>query len=275
MSTSATSWAAEEVDLQSQITENPDGTKTIVSYKLNDQGQKIKVTQKIKLVKVTETVDPAVAARRKWSRFGNEKSNTTIGPDNSTTIYDTEVQLILGSSWKQDALKQAEEDSKASVKKQSTLKCRICQGEHFTSKCPYKDTLGEDAPGINKDSTESDASIISMGAGGASSYVPPHMRSRNGGIASPDERRERDDSTTLRVTNLNSVVDEEILASIFGKFGSIRRVTVVRNRETRESKGFGYVEFDTIKNAETAMEHLDGKGFMNLILKIDWSKPKK
>lgn len=28
--------------------------------------------------------------------------------------------------------------------------CRLCKGDHFTAKCPYKDTLaGLDAPGLS------------------------------------------------------------------------------------------------------------------------------
>lgn len=49
------SWADAEDEIPTpEITTNPDGTKTVVSYRLNANGQKVKITQKIKEVKVKE-----------------------------------------------------------------------------------------------------------------------------------------------------------------------------------------------------------------------------
>ena len=35
-----------------------------------------------------------------------------------------------------------EEDPLAKLKSQKLVSCRICKGDHWTTKCPYKDTLG-------------------------------------------------------------------------------------------------------------------------------------
>ncbi|KAH3668876.1 hypothetical protein OGAPHI_002631 [Ogataea philodendri] len=278
----SSSWADAENDLPAtQVTENPDGTKTIVSYKINDQGKKVKVTQKVRLVTVKETVDPAIAARRKWSRFGEEKENRTVGPDNKTTQFGEEVQLILGTSWKEDAQKEAEARKKEMAqKKPQTIICRTCQGDHFTSKCPYKDTLGAtDATSATTEqpatATPDPLSSTAPGPGGVR-YVPPHLR-RRGGAPAPgeSERKERDDSTTLRVTSLNEQVDDIMLREVFNRYGIIKRATVLRDRETRRSKGIAFVEFDNVLDAQRALEGLNGRGFMNLIMKVDWSKPKK
>lgn len=92
--------------------------------------------------------------------------------------------------------------------KDKKVKCRICNGEHFTARCPFKDTM---AP-VGEEGSADVAAGLADGpeAGGLGavkgSYVPPHMR--NGGAASAGDRMgggkyERDDLATLRVTNVS------------------------------------------------------------------------
>lgn len=94
--------------------------------------------------------------------------------------------------------------------KDKKVKCRICNGEHFTARCPFKDTMapvgeeGSAEPGAGP----ADAPEAAGGLGtGKSSYVPPHIRN-GGGTASAGDRMgggkyERDDLATLRVTNVS------------------------------------------------------------------------
>lgn len=101
------------------------------------------------------------------------------------------------------------------------VKCRICNGEHFTARCPFKDTMapvGEDgAAGDAGAGGAGDSEVAGGGLGvGKSSYVPPHMRS--GGAGAGDKmggggKFERDDLATLRVTN----VSRHRNSKIFGK----------------------------------------------------------
>lgn len=70
----------------------------------------------------------------------------------------------------------------------------------------------------------------------------------------------REDMPTIRVTSLSSEADEDDLRSLFGRFGHIARVNVVRDRETGESKGFAFVAFDSKRDAETAAAKMDGHG---------------
>ena len=89
-------------------------------------------------------------------------------------------------------------------------------------------------------------------------------------------REARDDSTTLKVSQLNSFVDEDMLRNeLFAKFGPLQRVTIVRNRETGESRGFAYVSFATEEIAQRALDTFNGKGYHSLILHLEWSKKKE
>lgn len=93
--------------------------------------------------------------------------------------------------------------------KDKKVKCRICNGEHFTARCPFKDTMapvGEDSADVAAGAADGPSDAGGLGAG-KSSYVPPHMRAGASGAAGAGDRMgggkfERDDLATLRVTNV-------------------------------------------------------------------------
>lgn len=104
----------------------------------------------------------------------------------------------------------AEEKSLKEQLRDKKVKCRICQGEHFTARCPFKDTMAPADDGTTpaadpmaEDGDGAESKVGGLGQGG-SSYVPPHMR--KGAGAKEGERMggkyERDDLATLRVTNV-------------------------------------------------------------------------
>lgn len=39
-------------------------------------------------------------------------------------------------------VQEQEDDPLLKLKSQKLVSCRICKGDHWTTKCPYKDTLG-------------------------------------------------------------------------------------------------------------------------------------
>jgi len=84
----------------------------------------------------------------------------------------------------------------------------------------------------------------------------------------------RDDLPTLRVTNISEETEENDLRELFGSFGRVARVYVGRDRETGVGRGFAFVSFEDRANAQRAMEKLNGKGYDNLILSVQWSQPR-
>jgi translation initiation factor 3 subunit G len=277
---SRTNWADEEEDEfpPTQITTDPaTGIKTIISYRIDPQtNQKIRTTRRIKTVLKKEHVAPAIAARKAWPKFGLEKGNKE-GPDLKTTQVGEDIPLKLAFNWK-SAEKQQEEQGQRAIKLENkSVQCRICKGEHFTAKCPYRDTLapmdevgGSGAATPGRESPD----IAEPAAAGRSSYVPPHLRSgaaRLTGPGSSMDRRERDDSNTLRVTNLSEDVTDDDLRDLFGRFGRISRVFLAKDRETNRTKGFAFVSFHERADAERAMEKLDKKGYDNLIIRVEFA----
>ena len=281
MTRARTNWADEEEDdfPPPLITTDPvTGIKTIVSYRIDPQtSQKIRTTRRIKTVLKKEHVAPAIAARKAWPKFGAEKGNKA-GPDVKTTQVGEDIPLKLAYGWK-NVEKQQEEQGKLLAKLENKkVTCRICKGEHFTAKCPYKDTLAPmdeiPAPGSG-DGTPGRESpdIPDVGAAtGRSTYVAPHLRA--GAVrtqGSSMDRRERDDSNTLRVTNLSEDTTDDDLRDLFGRFGRISRVFLAKDRETNRTKGFAFVSFYDRSDAMRAMEKLDKKGYDNLIIRVEFA----
>ena len=84
-------WADDE-DLDDQVdalpaqttTTNKDGTKTIVTWRFNDEGKKVKTTRRIRFTTHKEIVNPRVAERKTWSKFGLSAKDAA-GPASDTT----------------------------------------------------------------------------------------------------------------------------------------------------------------------------------------------
>jgi len=175
-------------------------------------------------------------------------------------------------TWKRDGKEangKKEEGAEESMRdklKDKKVRCRICDGEHFTARCPFKDTMqpvGEDgaAGGGLGAGGDDDAPTKEGGLGaGGSSYVPPHMR--KGAGASAGERMggkyERDDLATLRVTNVSEFAEEQDLREIFERFGRVTRVFLAKDRETGRAKGFAFISFQERSDAAKACEKIDG-----------------
>jgi len=279
-----TSWADDVDELELPKNEefvDEDGIRTTIEYTLNEEGKKVKITRRIKRTLQKSIVAHAVAERQKWAKFGQEKGNKP-GPDRATTTVGENVSLKLSVGHKiQEAEQSPEDGAKTRIKAPGagTVACRLCKGEHYTAKCPYKDTLGnlENNDTNPDDDTRAgpEPSIPTAATGGK--YVPPSMRGA-GGVRAPGESMRgpgnRDDLPTLRVTNISEDTQENDLRELFGGFGKVARVYVGRDRETGAGKGFAFVSFEDKAAAQKAIDKVNGRGYDNLILSVQWSQPR-
>ena len=211
-----TDWAEDsEPDLATsvpppQITKNKDGTETVVTVFINEDGKRVKRTQRLRRTVVKKKENPRVAERRQWAKMGPE-TGKPAGPRPDTTTLGENIifRPVVGFKSGQQQEKTVEEDKKADALKKMQIKCRICSGDHFTTKCPFKDTMAPEgeAAGPPPD-MESRLGMTAaddpggLGAG-SSSYVPPHLRNRGGVGEKMGGKYERDDLATLRVTNVS------------------------------------------------------------------------
>lgn len=261
-----------------QITKNKDGTETVVTISINEEGKKVKRTQRIRRTVVKKRENPRVAERRAWEKMGPEAGKPP-GPRPDTTTLGENIIFRPMAGFKPGGQQDTkpEEDKKAEALKKMQIKCRICSGDHFTTKCPFKDTMapeGDDVPPADMDSAMGGgAAEGGLGAGG-SSYVPPHLR--KGGAAATGERMggkyERDDLATLRVTNVSEFAEEGDLRDMFERYGRVTRVFLAKDRETGRAKGFAFVSYADRSDAARACEKMDGHGFGHLIMRVEFAK---
>ncbi|EJD43469.1 translation initiation factor 3, RNA-binding subunit [Auricularia subglabra TFB-10046 SS5] len=287
-----TSWA-DDMDEDDDFPPKPEetidenGVRTIVEYYKNDEGKTVKVTKKIKRVLQKVIVNHTVAERKQWAKFGAEKGNKP-GPDRATTTIGEEIPLKISAGNKSQAA-EPEPEEKAKVQKISKISCRICHGEHYTAKCPYKDSLGglpgADTPMEGEEGAAEGAAggppaaAAAGGMGGpGGKYVPPSMRAGAGRGAGESMYRpggNRDDLPTLRVTNVSEDTTDNDLRDLFSRFGRVARVYIGRDRETGVGKGYAFVSFEEKAVAERAMQKVHGMGYDNLILNCQWSQPRE
>src|SRR5260370_7385939 len=64
-------------------------------------------------------------------------------------------------------------------------------------------------------------------------------------------------SVNLSVGRLSYHMTDQDLADLFGQYGQVLAATVILDRETGRSKGFGFVEMSNVQEARAAMHHLN------------------
>ncbi|KAI1342318.1 eukaryotic translation initiation factor 3 subunit-like protein [Xylariaceae sp. FL0016] len=263
-----------------QTIQNKDGTKTTITYRYNENGQQVKTTRRIRLVTHREVVNPRVAERKTWGKFGlSEKDGA--GPQMDTTSVGENIIFRLSTNWKKDTKDEAKDPNANAMKeklKDKIVKCRICNGEHFTARCPYKDTMapvGAEGAGDVAAGIPDEGAAGAAGKGGKGSYVPPALRGDRGGAGekmSGGKYGERDDLATLRVTNVSEMAEEGELRDMFERFGRVTRVFLAKDRDTGLAKGFAFISFADRGDAVKACSKMDGYGFKHLILRVEFAK---
>jgi cold-inducible RNA-binding protein len=78
----------------------------------------------------------------------------------------------------------------------------------------------------------------------------------------------------LFVGNMTFQTTEADLKALFEPFGQVARVHIAIDRETRRSRGFGFVEMPNDTEAAQAMQALDGKDFGGRPLKVNEARPR-
>jgi RNA recognition motif-containing protein len=78
----------------------------------------------------------------------------------------------------------------------------------------------------------------------------------------------------LYVGNLGYDVSSSDLEQMFAGHGTVESATVISDRSTGRSKGFGFVEMSSNAEATAAMTALDGKELGGRALKVNEAKPR-
>lgn len=259
--------------------------KTTTEYNLNEDGKKVKIVREYKIEK--KLVSKAVARRKALPKFGMSR-NDRPGPDPATTIVAEEIFMQFVAN-KEESEKDVDQSALDMLKASNNklVKCRICKEDHWTTQCPYKETLGplrdslagamgekeEGQEGKPKETPQPAAAQPQTGK-----YIPP---SRRGGDSSardrigesmPDRRR-TEDTAAIRVSNLSENTQEGDLQELFKPFGHIARIFLAKDKNTGQCKGFAFINYIRREDAAKAIATLNGYGYDHLILNVEWAKP--
>jgi RNA recognition motif-containing protein len=82
-------------------------------------------------------------------------------------------------------------------------------------------------------------------------------------------------SKKLYVGNLSYAVSEDTLREMFSPFGNVQRAQLIMDRDTGRSKGFGFVEMDSDREAEAAITGLHGQVNEGRALTVNEAKPRE
>lgn len=79
----------------------------------------------------------------------------------------------------------------------------------------------------------------------------------------------------LYVGNLPWSVDNTKLAEIFSKYPSVTSATVISDKQTGRSRGFGFVEFSNDSEAEQAVQEMNEAEVDNRKLVVNEARPRE
>ncbi len=79
----------------------------------------------------------------------------------------------------------------------------------------------------------------------------------------------------IYVGNLPWSTTDQELSDMFGALGSVRSATVITDRETGRSRGFGFVEMDSDDDAKKAIAEFNGKDMGGRPLRVNEANERK
>ncbi len=79
----------------------------------------------------------------------------------------------------------------------------------------------------------------------------------------------------LFVGALAWATDDDSLREFFEQFGTVASATVVRDRDSDRSRGFGFVEFENDEEAQRAIDEGDGQELDGRTIKVNESRPRE
>ena len=77
------------------------------------------------------------------------------------------------------------------------------------------------------------------------------------------------------VGNLDRSVTEDDLKQAFEAFGSVTNTSVIKDKFTGESRGFGFVEMSSDEEAKAAIEGLNGTDLKGRTINVNEARPRE
>lgn len=79
----------------------------------------------------------------------------------------------------------------------------------------------------------------------------------------------------LYIGNLAWKCTDDDLREAFGRFGTVKEVVIIKDKETGKSKGFGFVEMESDGAAEEAIKTMNGAEFLGRPVTVNEAKARR
>ena len=80
---------------------------------------------------------------------------------------------------------------------------------------------------------------------------------------------------SIFVGNLDAEVTEEELWELFGVYGTVEHVNIIRDRETGLPRGFAFVEMTNEGEAAKAIDAVNGSILRDRTLSVEYARPRR
>ena len=78
----------------------------------------------------------------------------------------------------------------------------------------------------------------------------------------------------IYIGNLSHEVTEEGLRLAFEPFGQVESATIIKDKHSGQSKGFGFVEMASKAEGQSAIDDLNGKELKGKVLNVNEARPR-
>lgn len=151
----------------------------------------------------------------------------------------------------------------------SFVKCRNCNGDHWTLLCLHKNVKNklklEENESAQLDTGNSDEKIKTH-----NKYIVPNLRGFNSKKIDSFNNKGFD-SLAIRISNLSPNTTDHDLEELVKPFGPISKLYLPKYKNNGLCKGFAFIHFKSKLDAHAAIKALDKHGYDHLILQVDWS----
>jgi len=293
--TGATKWAdvaedSEEDDFKAAkggsgtFRTNPDkdGHFMEIQYAERD-GKTYKVIKRMKQTVTTSWTNGHIQNRKDMKKFGKAASNDAANEKHLVVRSEEDIPIEFSKKLAAQAAVKDEAEDKF-YEESLNIAENMNQPKKAWTEANRLKQIDRDEGGAERPPEPDKPSELrdfgtNLKAGDApkSTYVPPSLRGRAGdekGNGKGKDNFAQQQEASLRITNLSEDCREGDLQDLFGQVGRLQRVYLAKDQTTGLSRGFAFVTYYTREDAQKAINKLHGHGYDNLILQVQFAKPK-
>ena len=78
----------------------------------------------------------------------------------------------------------------------------------------------------------------------------------------------------IYIGNLPYSTTEDDLRQLFAEYGAVTSANIIKDRDTGNSKGFGFVEMESQADGQKAIDNLNGSSVSGRNIKVNEARPR-